>query len=187
MRPKILFKLFTPNKELPGVGPRISALLTNLAGAHIGDLLWLFPNNFIDRRFSPLIGEAPNGKICTFIITVIEHIPSPTRKRPYRVVCSDESGMVELVYFNARKDYLKEILPINEKRIISGKVDIFNGRVQVMHPDHVVKEEDKALILTLEPVYPLTQGLTGKVLRRCIPRCIETYSKLTRVVRPQPS
>jgi ATP-dependent DNA helicase RecG len=94
---------------------------------------------------------------------------------------------VELVYFNARKDYLQEILPINEKRIISGKVDIFNGRVQVMHPDHVVKEEDKALILTLEPVYPLTQGLTGKVLRRCIHDALKTYSKLTRVVRPQPS
>ena len=168
MRPEILFKLFTPNKELPGVAPRINALLTNVAGAYIGDLLWLLPNNFIDRRFCPLIGEAPNGEICTFIATVIEHIPSPTRKRPYRVICSDESGLVELVYFNARKDYLQEILPINEKRIISGKVDVFNGRVQVMHPDHVVKEEDKALILTLEPVYPLTQGLTGKVLRRCI-------------------
>ena len=168
MRPEILFKLFTPTKELPGVGPRITALLTNLAGAHIGDLLWVLPNNFIDRRFCPLIGEAPNGKICTFIVTVIEHIPSPTRKRPYRVICSDDSGLLELVYFNARKDYLQEILPINEKRIISGKVDVFNGRVQVMHPDHVVKEEDKASILTLEPVYPLTQGLTGKVLRRCI-------------------
>ena len=168
MRPEILFKLFTQNKELTGVGPRINALLTNLVGPHIGDLLWLFPNNFVDRRFSPLIGEAPNGEICTFIVTVIEHRPSPTRKRPYRVICSDESESLELVYFNARTDYLREILPINEKRIISGKVDIFNGRIQMMHPDHVEKEENKQSIFTLEPVYPLTQGLTAKVLRKCI-------------------
>ena len=104
MRPEILFKLFTQNKELTGVGPRINALLTNLVGPHIGDLLWLFPNNFVDRRFSPLIGEAPNGEICTFIVTVIEHLPSPTRKRPYCVICSDESENLELVYFNARTD-----------------------------------------------------------------------------------
>mgnify|MGYP001185850617 FL=1 len=184
MRPEILFKLFIPNKQLPGVGPRINALLTNVAGAHIADLLWLLPNNLIDRQFCPLIGEAPNGKICTFIVTVIEHIPSPTRKRPYRVICSDESGLVELVYFNARSDYLHEILPINEKRIISGKVDVFNGRVQVMHPDHVVKEEDKALILTVEPVYPLTQGLTGKVLRRCIHHALKLTPNLPEWLDP---
>jgi len=184
MRPEILFKLFTPNKQLAGVGPRISALLTTVAGAHIADLLWLLPNNFIDRRFCPLISEAPNGKICTFIVTVIEHLPSPTRKRPYRVICSDESGLVELVYFNARNDYLQEILPIDEKRIISGKVDVFNDRVQVMHPDHVVKEEDKALILTVEPVYPLTQGLTGKVLRRCIHHALNLTPNLPEWLDP---
>ena len=109
MRPEILFKLFTHNKELAGVGPRISNLLINLTGPNIADLLWLLPNNLIDRRVSPLIADAPDGKIATLTVTVVSHRPSASRRRPYRIDCVDETGKLELIYFNPRPDYLRDI------------------------------------------------------------------------------
>ena len=184
MRPEILFKLFTHNTELAGVGPRISNLLINLTGPNIADLLWLLPNNLIDRRVSPLIADAPDGKIATLTVTVVSHRPSASRRRPYRIDCVDETGKLELIYFNPRPDYLRDILPVNEKRVISGKIDIFNDQIQMTHPDHVVTEEKKNTICKIEPVYPLTQGLSGKVLRRLVAAAFEKTPDLPEWLDP---
>ncbi|MDG1274396.1 MAG: ATP-dependent DNA helicase RecG [Alphaproteobacteria bacterium] len=184
MRPEILFKLFTHNTELAGVGPRISNLLINLTGPNIADLLWLLPNNLIDRRVSPLIADAPDGKIATLTVTVVSHRPSAARRRPYRIDCVDETGKLELIYFNPRSDYLRDILPVNEKRVISGKIDIFNHQIQMTHPDHVVTEEKKNTICKIEPVYPLTQGLSGKVLRRIVAAAFEKTPDLPEWLDP---
>jgi ATP-dependent DNA helicase RecG len=184
MRPQILFKLFVRNTALPGVGPRIGKLLENIAGLNIVDLLWVIPNNIIDRRFLTKIALAPDGQVCTMAITVVSHHPPPNRRRPYRIVCSDESETLELVYFNARSDYLQEILPTGETRVVSGKIDVFKGRYQMTHPDHVVSLLAKETICKIEPVYPLTHGLTGKVLRKSIEGSIDKAPDLPEWLDP---
>ena len=125
MRPEILFPLFTSFRGLPGIGPRLGNLLDKLAGPNSIDLCWHFPNGIIDRRFSPKIKEAPSGKVATLIIDVIEHLPPRVKRLPYRVLCGDETGEINLVFFHAQHDYLEKVLPSGAKRVISGKIEYF--------------------------------------------------------------
>ncbi len=168
MRPEILFPLFAETTRLQGVGPRLGKLLDTLAGPHVVDLLWLLPTGVIDRRFTPRIADAPHGAVCTITATVVEHRAPPNRRRPYVVSCTDESGVLDLVFFNARADYLTQVLPVGAKRVVSGKVEHYNNSYQMPHPDHIVAPENIDSIMAVEPVYPLTQGLTPKVLRKAV-------------------
>ena len=168
MRPQVLFPLFAGVERLEGVGPRVAGLLRTVAGPRIVDLLWLLPTGIVDRRYSPTIAEAPHGAVCTIAVTVLEHHPPPTRRRPYVVLCADESGVMELVFFNARAEYLETVLPVGAARVVSGKVEHYNERRRIAHPDRIATPEESADIAGVEPVHPLTQGLAPRVLRRAI-------------------
>jgi ATP-dependent DNA helicase RecG len=89
-------------------------------------------------------------------------------RRPYRVFCQNETGELELVFFHAHSDYIAKQLPVGARRIVSGRVDLFQGRVQMAHPDHIVAPENSDSMPFLEPIYPLTAGLTPKILRRTL-------------------
>lgn len=168
MRPEILFPIFAPVTSMKGVGPRIAKLIEGIAGPHVVDLLWHLPSGLIDRRFAPRIADAPSGVIATITVEVLSHHPPPNRRLPYKITCEDETGRMSLVFFHARADYLNQILPEGETRVVSGKVERFNDEIQMAHPDHVgtVAERDK--LQAVEPVYPLTQGLSLKVLSKAI-------------------
>ena len=167
MRPQILFSLFAPVTSLTGVGPRIAKLIENLAGPKIVDLLWHLPREIVDRSFSPAIGDAPNGRVCTLTIKVEKHEKGYARK-PYRVRCRDDSGFLTLIFFHAKEDYLLRLLPIGETRIVSGTIEEFSGEKQITHPDYVLKLDDKETMPVIEPVYPLTAGLTLKTIGKAI-------------------
>jgi ATP-dependent DNA helicase RecG len=168
LRPEILYSLFADTTRLPGVGPRIAKLLETLAGRSVIDLLWHLPSGIIDRRFNPKIADAPDDTIATLVVTVGEHRPGRSRKQPYRVSAWDETGEMEIVFFNAKADYIGQMLPTGTRCAISGKVEHFNGRLQMTHPDHMVPEAKIKEIMQVEPTYPLTHGLTQKTLRKAI-------------------
>ena len=167
MRPQILFSLFAPVTSLTGVGPRIAKLIENVAGPKIVDLLWHLPREIVDRSFGPTIGDAPNGRVCTLTVKVEKHEKGYARK-PYRVRCRDESGFLTLIFFHAKEDYLLRLLPMGETRIVSGTIEEFSGEKQITHPDYVLKLEDKETMPVIEPVYPLTAGLTLKTIGKAI-------------------
>ncbi|MEC7488825.1 MAG: ATP-dependent DNA helicase RecG [Pseudomonadota bacterium] len=173
MRPKTLFRLFTRVTSLPGVGPKTGRLLQHLAGENIVDLLWHLPTGLIDRRHAPRIAEAAEGTIGTLTLTVDKHFPSPRRGLPYRVRCIDETGVLTLVFFNGREDYLQKLMPVGEIRVISGRIEKYNEKIQITHPDHVGTIEELKSIKVVEPVYSLTSGLTSKPLNRAINGAIE--------------
>jgi len=168
MRPKHLFPIFAHVTRLPGIGPKIANALEYLTGSQIIDLLWHLPSGVIDRRYSPKIADAAKGSIATLVITVDKHTPSPRRGIPYRIRCSDETGTLNLVFFNARKEYLKNLLPEGEKRVVSGKIEGYRKTIQMAHPDHVGTLSEIDAIKTVEPVYPLTAGLTNKPLAKAV-------------------
>ncbi|TQV79245.1 ATP-dependent DNA helicase RecG [Denitrobaculum tricleocarpae] len=174
MRPEILFPLFAPITSISGIGPRFAALFERLVGAHVLDLCWHLPNGLIDRRYSPRIAEAQPGRIATISARVLRHHPAPARGRPYRVVVGDDSGELQLVFFHARADYLEKILPEGEIRVVSGKLEVFGGGLQMSHPDHIVPESERADIQTVQPVYPLTAGLPQKVVAKAVTKAVET-------------
>ncbi|QQG37229.1 MAG: ATP-dependent DNA helicase RecG [Micavibrio aeruginosavorus] len=168
-RPFALDPLFTPLTTLPGIGPRNGKLLEKLVGGpKLLDVLWHKPTDIVDRRLRPAVKDAPSGHIATFTLTVEKHTPSTRRHIPYRVRCKDETGPLDLVFFNAHKDYIEKHLPVGATVIVSGRVDHYQGRAQIVHPDAIGSIEEIDEIAAVEPVYPMTQGLTTKPLRKAV-------------------
>ncbi len=174
LRPTILFPLFAKVTTLPGIGPRLVKLVEKVAGENIVNVLWHLPFGIVDRRFAPKVGDAPPGKIATLTVEVLAHAPPPpTRtnrggRAPYRITCGDETGKITLVFFHAHGDYLEKTLPVGEKSVISGKVELFDGRRQMTHPDAIVPLHQIDDVKRVEPVYPLTEGLSPKVLDKAV-------------------
>ncbi len=138
--------------------------------ARIRDLLFHLPHSVIDRRRQPGIARSPEGVIVTLKVRVDRHQPPPrgNRRVPYRVFVHDETGELGLVFFSAHPDYLGKVLPVGETRFVSGKVEWFNGRPTMVHPDHIVDEEGFGDLPLIEPVYPNTGGLAQKTLQKSI-------------------
>lgn len=169
MRPEILFPFFTETVSLPGVGARIAANLEKVAGRRIVDLIWHMPVDIIDRRAGPNLEAIKFDQVATIEVTVGKHDAAPTKsKKPYRVWCHDDTGSIQLIFFHPRRDYILNQLPEGERRLISGKVEVYNGQLQMSHPDYIVTLEKKDEIPAIEPVYPLTAGISGKVMARVI-------------------
>jgi len=178
MRPHSLFPLFAPVTTLPGVGPRLAPLYERLAGGRVVDLLWHLPSGVVDRRFNPKVAEAPSGVVATLVVQIDAHLPSGSPKRPYRIRCSDETGFLHLVYFHAREDWLLRSAPVGEWRVVSGLVEHFAGEIQITHPDHLVPLAEKDAVMTVEPVYPLTGGLTLRPLAKAVRAALDKAPEL---------
>ena len=168
MRPEILFPVFMPITRIQGIGPRIGALVENAAGSRMVDLLWHLPNAIIDRSFSPKLADAPSGAIATFRIRVVKHEVPKHKRQPYRIHCQNEDGKLTLVFFHSHQEYLEKQLPLNEIRVVSGRVEFYKGKIQITHPDHVASVEESQHLPLLEPVYRLTSGLTPRPLNKAI-------------------
>lgn len=173
-RPFALDPLFAPLTTLPGIGPKSGKLLEKLVGGpKLLDVLWHKPFDIVDRRFRPTVKDAPHGHIATLTVTVEKHTPNAKRNMPYRVRCQDETGTLDLVFFNPHKDYIEKQLPVGATVIVSGRVDHYQGRAQIVHPDAIGTPEEIDEIAVVEPVYPLTQGLTNKPVRKAVLAALE--------------
>ncbi len=178
MRPDILHKLFAPVTSLSGVGPKQDKLLRFLLShdetPRLVDLLLHLPASVIDRRARPKIRDVVPGSVVTLEVTIDRHRPTPPgRSRvPYLVYASDDTGDVVLTYFRAKADYVEKLLPVGEKRYVSGTAQMYDGTLQMTHPDRVVSEADLAKLSLIEPVYPLTEGLALGSLRRAIAQAL---------------
>ena len=171
MRPEILSPLFAPASTLPGVGPKNAKLFDKLLGrpdgARVVDILFHLPHAALDRRARPKIRDAERDAIATLDVRVAEHRPPPNnRKGPFRVLVEDDTGDVELVFFLANIDWIKKKLPVGETRWVSGKLEMWDGRLQMVHPDKVMDEFELARMAAVEPVYGLTEGLYPRVIQK---------------------
>ncbi|MFC7332135.1 ATP-dependent DNA helicase RecG [Rhodocista pekingensis] len=168
MRPAVLYPLFAPITSLPGLGPRLGKLAERLAGPHVVDLLWHKPAGILDRMAVESIEAAPEGRHVTLTVRVDGHAPPLAANRPYRVRCTDHTGLMELVFFHIKGDWLAKRLPVGQKVVVSGKAERFNGQLQIVHPDYFGPAEEAPAPTAVEPVYPLTGGLNPKPLRTAI-------------------
>lgn len=167
-RPFILDPLFLSTRAVAGVGPRMEKLLENLSCRRVADLFWHLPAGIIDRRYAPPLTAAESGRTGTVEVTVEAHIPPSRPSLPYRVKCRNSSGFVDLTFFNVKGDYLENTLPVGENRVVSGKFEHYSGYLQIAHPDYIVKPEDRAQIPPVEAIYPLTAGITQKVMTKIV-------------------
>lgn len=173
MRPENLFPLFKSVTSLKGVGARTADLIEKVAGPHIVDLLWHLPTDIIDRRYRPKVADAKPDTVATIALRITKHYPPYNKRSPYKVVGMDDTGAMNLVFFRARPDYLNKVLPENETRVVSGKVEKFGDSMQMTHPDHIGTEDEIDAMSKVEPVYPLTAGLSLKVLGKAMASALE--------------
>ncbi len=173
MRPSLLDPLFAPITSLPGVGPKAEGLFQRLFGRGSGtvivaDILFHLPHATLDRRERTKIADAPLDRIATFEARVAEHRPppNPRSKAPYKVLVEDETGDVLLVFFLANHSWIEKSLPLGASRWISGKLELWDGYRQMVHPDKVLDAAGLAGMPSVEPVYGLTEGLFPKMVSR---------------------
>jgi len=167
-RPTKLNAFFTETTSLKGVGPRVAEALGRAMGTRLKDLLLTPPSSLIDRSYRPKISEAKADQICTFYVTVGQHIIPSNRNRPYRIRVFDETGDMTLTFFKARSDYLNRVLPEGSQRLVSGKTEVFNAELQMTHPDYILSPENADDLRLYETQYPLSAGLSQKVAGKAV-------------------
>ncbi len=172
MRPSLLDPLFAPAGALPGIGPKnaklIDRLLDKPEGARVVDVLFHLPYATLDRRARPKIADAVPGAIVTIEARVTEHRepPNARSRAPFKVLVEDDTGDVELAFFLANHEWVRSRLPVGATRWISGKLEIWDGYRQIVHPDRVLNAEEFARLPAVEPVYGLTEGLYLRTVAR---------------------
>ena len=191
MRPALLNPLFAPVTSLAGVGPKQDRLLRYLLDRdetpRLVDLLLHLPASVIDRRARPKIRDAVPGTVVTLEVTVDRHRPTPARnhRAPHLVYASDETGDVVLTYFRAQPGYVEKLLPVGSKRYVSGTAQMYDGTLQITHPDRVVDEAGFAKLSGIDPVYPLTEGLALGSLRRAMAQALQKLPALPEWIGPE--
>ncbi len=178
MRPTLLNPLFADVSGLKGVGPKLAVLFSKLMrpstssaqSARIIDLLLHLPSGVVDRRYRCQINQLPVQGVVTVEVRIGKHRPPPpgNRRIPYRIDVFDDSGTMTLSYFKAFPDHLKRALPEGEARLVSGEISWFGATPQMSHPDHVLTAVAFKTLPLLEAVYPLTAGLSSKVVTKAI-------------------
>ena len=163
-RPERLFPLFAGLETLPGIGPKSARALANLRVATPKDLLFTLPVAGVDRTPVASIRDVTLPGVATVPVRVGRHMPPATRGRPYRIEVEDASTTFQIVYFRGAAELHARTLPSGERRIVSGKAELYDGVAQMPHPDHVLPEGET--LPPYEPIYPLSQGLTGKLMVR---------------------
>ncbi|MEM9146673.1 MAG: ATP-dependent DNA helicase RecG [Pseudomonadota bacterium] len=167
-RPEILFPLFASVEGLPGVGPKTAGLFARLRIERLRDLLFHVPERLVDRR--PRVGLAglEPKDVATVTVQIEDHRPGRTRHQPYRVFGEASDGTLEIVHFKTNAEWMRRLYPLGEARLVSGRVELWDGRWQMPHPDHVLEPAKADTLPPFEPVYALTEGLTGRLVGRAV-------------------
>ncbi|MEZ5971239.1 MAG: ATP-dependent DNA helicase RecG [Hyphomonadaceae bacterium] len=176
--------LLAPVRTLKGARKDTIDLIAKVAGGRlVRDLVFLPPNSAIDRRLRVPIAETDEGDIATIEAEVDAHMPG-YKNLPYRIRLRDESGFLTVAYFRANEEMLKRMWPIGQTRLVSGTIGVYDGMRQMLHPDHVVDPSKGEAPPTVEPVYPLTQGLAGRTLARTLLAALDAVPEAPEWLEP---
>ena len=157
--------IFNDVTQLKGVGPQLSKYLKKKRIEKIKDILLNLPYSETDRSHIYQLSELEIGKIQSIKVLVKKLNFPRIRNLPNKIICEDETGKIDIVYFNSREGYLRKLFPVNKWLIISGKVNYFNKKYQITNPDYVTPLENKEFVAKNIPKYSLTKGLNEKKYR----------------------
>ncbi|MBN8543033.1 MAG: ATP-dependent DNA helicase RecG [Alphaproteobacteria bacterium] len=192
VRPSILYPYFRAATILKGVGPVTRKALTRLLTPPrplidnmpyepvLRDMVMHVPTSAVDRRLVSSIATANVGDVASIEVEVVEHRPPPAKRArlPYRIIVRDMTGALTLTYFHVKGDYLFKQLPVGEKRLISGSIEMYDGMKTMPHPDMVVPLHRSHEILRIMPVYPLTLGISNRVMVKLMSQALDLITAL---------
>ena len=158
--------IFQDVNELKGVGTKLSRYLKNKKIEKIKDIILHLPYSETDRSKISELNQLEIGKIQT-IKVIVKKLNFPRiRNLPNRIMCEDDTGKIDIIYFNSREGYLRKIFPLNETVIISGKVNFFRNKYQITNPDYVTSIDNQEYVTKNIPKYNLTKGINEKKYRQ---------------------
>jgi len=158
--------LLSDLSSLKGVGTKTKNLLKKKNINNLFDLLWKLPKSYTDRSLSSKIKDLKIGEIQTVTIIPQKYNFPRIRKLPNRVLCSDETGEIDCIFFNSYEGYIKKILPLGKEITVSGKIGHFRNKYQITNPKYV--SEDSSLIKQTHNKYSLTEGISEKIYNKIL-------------------
>jgi len=161
---------------LNGVGTKTKKLLKKKKIEKICDLLWNIPQGFTDRTNVRTLDKLEIGKITTIKVKVIKYNFPRIRNLPNKVICEDQKGRIDVVFFNSREGFIRKILPLNSLVTISGKINYFKKKYQITNPAYVVPVNKENYVNKIIPKYSLTEGLTEKIYRKLIDQLLNNIT-----------
>ena len=170
--------LFKNISFLKGVGPKLSKYLKNKRIEKINDLLWHFPYSSTDRSNMVTLNKLEIGKIQTIKVRITKYNVPRIRNLPNKVMCEDEFGKIDIVFFNSREGYIKTVLPLNKWVLLSGKINYYKKKYQITNPDYITSLDKIDYIKKNIPKYSLTEGLNEKSYRKIIESVISNLPDL---------
>ena len=171
-----LLPLFAPLTRLRGVGATLAPLLARATGGdRVIDLLFHLPESYLDRRLRPRIADARPGSVATLEVEVVRHEPPANSRQPWKILVTDGSGYLELVFFRFTR---QAQMPPGSKLLVSGKLENFSDRLTMPHPDHLLTIERQAEMPAIDPVWPLTAGLFPRQVAKCMAQVLERVPAL---------
>ena len=99
------------------------------------------------------------------------------------MLVEDDTGDVELVFFLTNLDWIEKRLPLGATRWVSGKLELWDGHLQMVHPDRVMDEDELARMPRVEPVYGLTEGLYPRIVQKARRRRSHALPRAARMDR----
>jgi ATP-dependent DNA helicase RecG len=184
LRPIALQLLFASLNALKGLGPKMAPLVERVAGPLVRDLVYTPPASIIHRHARQQIADCADGSVITTTITIEQHLAPAQPRKPYRIRARAGDAFLTLVWFHGRAAQLEKLAPVGEQRVVSGKVERFGGEIQMPHPDYVLPLSRVKEIPALEPVYPLTQGLSNKMMRKYVAAALTALPTLKEWIDP---
>ena len=183
-RPERLFPLFAAITTLQGIGPKSAEALEKASISRLRDLLFTLPSSAVDRSLRASISGVEAPRVVTVEVLIGEHHRPRSPGRPYRVIVQDAEASFQLVFFHAREPWLRGHLPSGETRVVSGKVEVFDGIAQMVHPDHILTRREAEALPKVEPVYPLSQGVTQRMMFRASADVLERMPGFEEWIEP---
>ena len=168
--------LLSDLKSIKGVGLKTSNLLKRKKINSIFDLLWKLPKSYTDRSLSSKIKDLKIDEIQTITIIPQKYSFPRVRNLPNRVLCKDETGEIDCVFFNSYEGYIRKILPIGKEVTISGKIKYFRNKYQLTNPKYI--SEDSSIIKQKHNTYSLTEGISEKVYNKIIFQIIKNLPQI---------
>ena len=170
--------LFSPVNKIKGVGPIISKKLLDKGITNKIDLFLNLPTGAIDRRFCPKLDQLEVGKVSTIFVTPIKYNIPRFRNLPNKVTCKDEYGQIDIIFFNSRENYIKQILPLNNEVIISGKVNVYKNKFQITNPEYIQSVEKENDIKKIMAKYSSVTGISAKTIQKIYNEEIKKLSEI---------
>ncbi|RWR31480.1 ATP-dependent DNA helicase RecG [Sinirhodobacter populi] len=183
-RPVLLFPLFAGVESLPGIGAKTAQALAQGEITRPRDLALTLPYSVIDRRPVRSVRGVQPPAVVTVEVTVLSHSPARRKGGPSRVLVQDAEADFALIFFHARGDYLEKTLPVGARRIVSGRIEAFEGSFQMVHPDYILPPDQAASLPRFEPVYPLTAGVTQRLMAKGVEGALALLPALEEWIDP---